>query len=196
MPAPQQVQDIQNGGYITWSYALSAGNATAAPACGTVTLRSAKQGSTNIAGVSVDMTGMQRDVLTQVLTNDIRPTVEAVAQQFWQTKKIDALRPLAGVLTAATNGLHEPADPGRDEQDELSCAAPLQDATAARNGGVGLSENQVQLASLGWTAAGAYYLEFTRLNGQTLSLVSATPTVNTPSYEGLGRSLSRRPGAA
>ncbi len=190
VPAPQQVQDVQNGGYVTWAYALSAGNATAAPACGTVTLRSAKQGTTNIAGVSVDMTGMQRDVLTQVLANDIRPTVEAVAQQFWQTKKIDALRPLAGVLTAATaDYTSQLTQAATNKTSELRGA--LQDATAARNGGVGLSANQVQLASLGWTAAGAYYLEFTRLNGQTMSLMSATPTVNTPSYDGLGRSLSR-----
>jgi len=190
VPAPQQVQDVQNGGYVTWAYALSAGNATAAPACGTVTLRSGKQGTTNIAGVSVDMTGMQRDVLTQVLANDIRPTVEAVARQFWQTKKIDALRPLAGVLTAATaDYTNQLTQAATSKTSELRGA--LQDATAARNGGVGLSTNEVQLSSLGWTAAGAYYLEFTRLNGQTMSLMSATPTVNTPSYEGLGRSLSR-----
>ncbi len=190
VPAPQQVLDIQNGGYVTWAYSLSAGNATAAPACGTVTVRSAKQGTTNIAGVSVDMTGMQRDVLTQVLNNDIRPTVETVARQFWQTKKIDALRPLAGVLTAATaDYTNQLTQAATNKTNELRGA--LQDATAARNGGIGLSANQVQLSSLGWTAAGAYYLEFTRLNGQTLSLMSATPTVGTPSYEGLGRSLSR-----
>ena len=189
-PTPQQVQDIQNGGYITWSYALSAGNATAAPACGTVTVRSSKQGSTNIAGVGVDMTGMQRDVLTQVLANDIRPTVEAVAQQFWRTKQISALNPLAGVLTSATADYTQRlTQAATSKTAELRSA--LQDATAARNGSVGLIDNQVQLASLGWTAAGAYYLEFARLNGQTLSLVSATPTVNTPSYDGLGRSLSR-----
>ena len=35
------------------------------------------------------------DVLTQVLANDIRPAVEAVAQQFWRTKQISALNPLA-----------------------------------------------------------------------------------------------------
>ncbi len=189
-PTPQQVQDIQNGGYITWSYSLSAGNATAAPACGTVTVRSSKQGSTNIAGVSVDMTGMQRDVLTQVLANDIRPTVETVARQFWQTKQISALNPLAGALTSATADYTQRlTQAATSKTAELRNA--LQDATAARNGSVGLVDNQVQLASLGWTGASAYYLEFARLNGQTLSLVSATPTVNTPSYEGLGRSLSR-----
>jgi len=189
-PKPQQIQDIQNGGYITWSYSLSAGNATAAPACGTVTVRSSKQGSTNIAGVSVDMTGMQRDVLTQVIANDIRPTVETVARQFWQTKQISALNPLAGVLTSATADYTQRlTQAATSKTAELRNA--LQDATAARNGSVGLVDNQIQLASLGWTAAGAYYLEFTRLNGQTLSLVSATPTVNTPSYDGLGRSLSR-----
>ncbi len=32
-----------------------------------------------------------------------------------------------------------------------------------------LVDNQAQIASPGWTAAGAYYLEFARLNGQALS---------------------------
>lgn len=190
IPAPIQVPDALGGGSVTWSYSLSAGNETASPACGTITLRNAKQGSTNIAGVSVDMTGIQRSILTNVLTSDIRPTVETVAQRFWQTKKVAELTPLLGVLTAATNRYTEQlTSAATSKTNELRAA--LQDAAEARNGNIGLVQNQAQLASLGWTSAGAYYLEFTRLNGQTMSLVSATPTVNMPSYEGLGRSLSR-----
>ena len=191
-PLPKPVQNIDSatGGYVTWSYYLSSGNATGSPACGTVTLRNAKTNATNIAGVSVDMTGMQRDVLTKVLTNDIRPVVEKVAAGFWQTKRTSELTPLLGALTAAT----------ADYTAQLTAAATrktaelrnaLQNSAEARKGNVGLIDNQVKLSSLGWTQAAAYYLEFSRLNGQTLSLVSATPTTNTPTYEGLGSSLTR-----
>lgn len=176
-------------GYVTWSYKLSPGNSTGAPVCGTVTLRTPNGLSTNIAGVSVDMTGVQRTILNTVLTNDIRPVVQSVAQQFWQTKRASELTPLLGVLRTATDSYtRELTRAATDKTSELRTA--LQDATAARNGSVGLVNNQAQLSSLGFTGAGAYYLEFARLNGQTLSLVSATPTVNTPSWEGLGRSLS------
>ena len=188
-PTPVQTLDPVNGGYVTWAYTLSAGNATGSPTCGTITLRSPKQRDTNIAGVSVDMTGMQRDVLTRVLTTNIRPAVEAVGSRFWQTKKVGELKPLLGVLTAATaTYTNELTRAATSKTQELRAA--LQDAAEARNGNIGLIENEVQLSSLGWTSAAAYYLEFSRLNGQTLSLVSATPTVNTPSYEGVSRSLA------
>jgi conjugal transfer/type IV secretion protein DotA/TraY len=52
------------------------------------------------------------------------------------------------------------------------------------------SANQTQLNALNWTGAGAYYLEFARLNGQTLSLLSAVPEITPPSYDGFGPSLS------
>ena len=196
VPAPAPVSNQLAGGtaypgsYITWAYALSAGNATGDATCGTVSIRTPQSSNTTIAGVSVDITGTQRTILTNVIANDIRPAVEGVAQQLWATKKASALVPLQGVLTAAT----------KDYSDQLTQAAQskmrdiraaLQDAADARAGNVGLATGMTKLADLGWTQAGAYYLEFARLNGQTLSLLNATPVVNAPSYQGLGRSLSQ-----
>ncbi len=40
-------------------------------------------------------------------------------------------------------------------------------ATDARDGNLGLSKNEVQLSTLGWSSAAAYYLGFARLNGLT-----------------------------
>ena len=48
----------------------------------------------------------------------------------------------------------------------------------------------MQQSTLGWTAAGAYYLEIARLNASTLSLMSATPVTTSPTYQGLGPALS------
>ena len=65
-------------------------------------------------------------------------------------------------------------------------AAIQANATQARNGNLDLLAGEVQQSTLGWTAAGAYYLEIARLNASTLSLLSATPVTTSPTYEGLG----------
>lgn len=186
VPVPQPTA---NGGYVTWSYSLSPGNATGAPTCGSVTLRAANRGAVSIAGVNVDMTGEQQRILRNVLTSDIRPRVEEVARRFWQTKKASELVPLQAVLTTATaDYTTQLTRAATDKTQQLRDA--LQDAAEARDGNVGLIQNQVKLSSLGWTSAGAYFLEFARLNGQTMSLMSATPSVNLPSWESLGKQLS------
>jgi conjugal transfer/type IV secretion protein DotA/TraY len=176
-----------NGGYITWSYNMSAGNAIGEPVCGTVTIREPQQ-SSNMAGVNVDMTQQQEDALTAVLTNDIRPAAQTAAQSLWQTRKASALTPLMNAYNTAVSDYTS-----RLTADATAVAQQLQaafQATAARNGDVDLQQGQNQLAALGWTGAGAYYVEIADLDGRTLSLLSATPTVTAPSYIGLGPSLS------
>jgi conjugal transfer/type IV secretion protein DotA/TraY len=193
MPEPTPIQSAPAvgglpGGYITWSYSLSPGNETGSPTCGTVTIQEPNQNAANIAGVSLDMTGTQKAILSQVIGNDISPTVQSVAANFWQTKQASALAPLEGVLQNATS----------DYTNLLTNAATStmqtlrQAVTAdqARAGNLGLLQNETELSTLGWTSAGAYYLEFARLNGTTLSLLSATPVVNAPSFEGLSPSLA------
>jgi conjugal transfer/type IV secretion protein DotA/TraY len=53
-----------------------------------------------------------------------------------------------------------------------------------------VQQNQNRLEDLGFTGAGAYCLEIGRMAGTTLSLLSATPVINAPSYAGLGQSLA------
>jgi conjugal transfer/type IV secretion protein DotA/TraY len=176
-----------NGGYITWTYTMGAGDAIGQPVCGTVTIRQPGQAA-NMAGVNVDMTQQQQDALTAVLTNDIEPVAQQVAQSFWQTRQASSLTPL---LNAYNNSVSDYTN--RLTQDATQVSQQLQaafQAAAARNGNVDLQQGQNQLADLGWTGAGAYYLEIADLDGRTLSLLSATPTVNAPTYTGLGPSLS------
>ena len=189
VPKPVSVMD-QTGGYITWSYSLSTGNETGSPVCGTVTIRQPQQGSISIAGVGVDMTGVQRSILTQVLEGDIRPAVQTVAQNFWQTKQVSALTSLNSTYVNATSDYTQQlTEQATTKTAELRAA--LADSAAARIGALGLIDNEDKLSALGWSAAGSYYEEFARLNGQTLSLLDATPTVNQPSFEGLSKSLSK-----
>jgi conjugal transfer/type IV secretion protein DotA/TraY len=193
VPEPAPIKSTANpgglpGGFITWSYSLAAGSETGSPVCGTVTIQQPNQNATNIAGVSLDMTSQQQTILTNVLQNDIQPAVQSVAANFWQTKQASALLPLQGVLQSATSDYTQQLN-NVATTTMASLRAGLQ-ADQARAGNVGLIQNENQLSALGWTSAGAYYLEFARLNGSTLSLVSATPNVNPPSFEGLGPSLS------
>ena len=183
----------QTGGYITWSYSLSTGNETGSPVCGTVTIRQPQQGSISIAGVGVDMTGVQRSILTQVLEGDIRPAVQTVAQTFWQTKQVSALTSLNDTYVNAT----------KDYTRQLTEQATTKPPSCGRRwaiwrpriGALGLIDNEDKLSALGWSAAGSYYEESARLNGQTLSLLDATPTVNQPSFEGLEQVAVERSGA-
>ena len=194
VPAPQPIRSnaagnsAASGDYVTWIYAMSTGDDIGSPVCGSVTLRQPNPNATNYAGVSVDMAARQQTALTRVIQNSIRPDAQSVAQQFWTSRQASSLGPLVNTMTSAT----------ADYTSQLTAAATsatqaLRGAIAtsddARGGALGITANQQKMADLGWTSAGAYYVEIARLNGQTLSLLSAVPTVVTPSYQGLGPSL-------
>ncbi len=191
VPAPIPITvELPNGSQIlTWSYSMSAGNETGAPVCGTLTLRSANSNATAIAGVSVDTADALRTAVTSVLTTYIRPQVQQVASNYFNTRKASALQPLMGVLSTATATYTQQLTQVATATTSALRSA-MQNAAQARNGNVGVATGQAQLSDLGWASAGAYYLEFARLNGVTLSLVSSTPEINLPSYQGLGQSLS------
>lgn len=175
------------GGYITWVYGLATGDATGNPVCGSVTIREPGQ-SPNQAGVYISMGQKQEDALTQVLTSDIQGPAQTAAAQLWQTRDASALIPLQAAYTKAvqdyTNTLTADATQVGQQLESAFQAAQ------ARNGAVDLQQGQNQLNDLGWTSAGAYYLEIADLDGRTLSVLTATPTINAPSYAGLGESLS------
>ena len=190
VPAPQPITGVAAGldGYVTWSYSLAAGNEIGAPVCGSVTIRTAGNGVGNAVDSALDMSAAQQTVVTRVLQNDIRPTAESVAQSLWQSRQAASLNPMQNMLEAAT------ADyTARLTEDATRVMATLRGqytAQAMRNGSVGAQDAQTQIAALGWSGAGAYYAELGRLNGLTLSLLAATPTVNAPNWQGLGRYLS------
>ena len=180
------------GGYVTYAYNLSAGNGWGSPACGTVTVRSSGSTATNILGVSVDKTALQQEVLTAVLQNDITGPVQTVAQNFWKTKQSASLTPLMDVMVKATADYQSRlvAKASQIRSDLQSAMTKAANSPVSLNQFTATSANQYQLSNLGWEGAGAYYLEFSRLNAETLSLLSAAPDVNPPSYQGFGSALS------
>lgn len=188
VPAPAAtVVANQYGGATTWSYTLSSGNQSRSPACGTVTVKQPSNAPQTINGVNTDMTGPQQTILQNVLSNDIRPAVESVAANYWQTKQASALTPLQGTYVQATaDYTQQLTTAATNITSQLNSAITAQDA---RNGSIGLIQNENQLSALGWSAAGAYYLLFAQINGRTLSLLNATPVINMPSFDGLSTSL-------
>jgi conjugal transfer/type IV secretion protein DotA/TraY len=190
VPQPVSVTDNGNGGYITYRYSLSTGDESGNPACGTVTVRESLQNQQTVAGVSIDMAAVQQAILNNVLTGTIRPQVLTVAQNLWQNKTAASLAPLQGIYASAvstyTSGLTSAA---RATAQQLNAAVQA-NATQARNGTSDLLQNEVQQSTLGWTAAGAYYLEIAKLNAATLSLLNATPITTSPTYDGIPTGLS------
>ena len=188
VPEPTPVQIGGPTGPMTiLGYTLSVGNIGSAPACGTVTIAAPLSGAVNLAGVAVDQSAIQQQALTTVLNNDITTQVQAIALQFFADRKASNLNGLMGILTNAT----------RDYTTQLTTASEnitkALRASLQTGGAAALSNsstNQTQLSACGWTCAGAYYLEFARLNGQTLSLLSGVPQLTPPSYDGFGPSLS------
>ena len=172
VPVPQPIRSAVGGNssaagaYVAWIYALSDGDSTDAPACGSVTLHQANANATNYAGISVDMTAAQQQALTMVVETDIRPAAQAVAQQLWQTRQSGSLTQLMATEVKATG----------DYTSQLTTAATtftaalrnaLANTDAARGGELGVSANQTKLDARGWPGAGADYFEIARQHGQT-----------------------------
>ncbi|MBS1103643.1 DotA/TraY family protein [Gluconobacter sp. Dm-62] len=194
VPAPtgQRVWAVPGAdvGVITYPYQMTTGDGQ--PVCGSVTIQ-APRSATKVLGITVDTAAMQQQILDSVLIGEIRPQVQQVATQFWQTKKSSSLAPLVTLMTQATNDYTSKLTAKAASIRQQVQAAVMQRSTSFQawdsgtNGSAANTKNR--LDSLGWTGAGAYYLEFARLNGETMSLMASTPSVSAPTYVGLGEDL-------
>jgi conjugal transfer/type IV secretion protein DotA/TraY len=116
--------------------------------------------------------------------------VATIAQNLWQQKTAASLTPLQYVFTSAVNSYTQSLTIAATSIQSQINAALKANAQQARNGTLDLLQNQLPQSALGWTAAGAYYLEIARLNAATLSLLNATPVTTSPTYDGIGPALS------
>jgi conjugal transfer/type IV secretion protein DotA/TraY len=175
------------GNYISYNYNMAPGNGFAGATCGTITVTGPAKDAGSLAGVNIDMTGQQQTILDDMIAT-IRPITDQMAANYWTTKNQSALNGLlADYKTFAQSYTALLTQMAQTTSAALQAA--VQNAQQARAGNVGLTTGQQQQSNLGWSSAGAYFLEFTRLNGQTLGLATAMPIVNAPSFEGLSKSL-------
>jgi conjugal transfer/type IV secretion protein DotA/TraY len=179
-----------NQSYISYRYSLSQGDESGNPACGTVSLMGSMNGTAQkIAGVSVDMAAVQQAALNNVI-NTIRPQIANVAQTLWQNKTAASLAPLQGIYTNGVQTYTANLTAAATSIASQLNSALAANAAAERNGTSDLLQNEVQQSTLGWTGAGAYYLEIAKLNASTLSLLNATPVTTSPTYDGIPYALS------
>jgi conjugal transfer/type IV secretion protein DotA/TraY len=187
MPAPTaSVVNSGKGAVVTYAYSLAAGNGTGSPTCGSVSVADSSAAPATLGGVTIDMATQQRSILEGIVSS-LRPQIDSIAQSYWTNKTQASLSPLLSLYQSATQTYTQQLTSAA--QSITSQLRSSLSSIDARNGDLGLSKNEVQLSTLGWTSAAAYYLGFARLNGLTLSLASGTPTVNMPSFEGLSPSL-------
>jgi len=128
------------------------------------------------------MATVQKAVLSDVLGGSIRSKVASVAQNLWQNKQASALVPLQSIFNNAVNAYTSELTTAATSIQSAINTALQGNAQQARNGNLDLLQNQVQQSTLGWTAAGSYYLEIAKLNAMTLSLLNATPVTTSPTY--------------
>ena len=183
-PAPMTGQINSNQSYITYRYALSTGDESGNPTCGTVGLLGTMQSATKIAGVSVDMAAIQQTALNNVIQT-IRPQITAVATNLWLNKTAASLAPLQAIYTNGVDVYTKNLTAAATSISAQLNQAVAANATAERNGQSDLMKGEVQQSTLGWTAAGAYYLKIAELNASTLSLLNATPVTTSPTYDGI-----------
>ncbi len=136
------------------------------------------------------MATVQKAILSDVLTGSIRSQVASVAQNLWRNKQASALVPRQSIFNNAVNTYTSELTTTATTIQSAINSALQTNAQQARNGNLDLLQNEVQQSTLGWTAAGAYYLEIAKLNATTLSLLNATRVTTSPTYDGLGPALS------
>jgi conjugal transfer/type IV secretion protein DotA/TraY len=136
------------------------------------------------------MASVQLAVFNNVLTGSIRPNVATVAQNLWQTKNASALSGLQSIYVSAVQSYSGALTAAATQAQQEISAALQANAAQARSGSLDLNASASQQSTLGWTSAGAYYLEIARANAATLSLMSAVPVVTPPTWQGLPRSLA------
>jgi len=173
----------------TVRYSYQMGLSLGTPTCGTIDLTVPAPG-TSILGVPIDSAGIQQQVLQSVLESQIAPQVATIAKRFWLSRDTSDLGGLAAIVVSATNSYNTQLT-----QQAEAIRAKLQQAVQSDSvnwSGTSNSSNTKmnQLTALGWTGAGAYYLEFARLNGETLSIMANIPSITRPTFGGLGPSLA------
>lgn len=183
VPAPSFT--TAGDGSTTVAWVGDASIASGAPLCGSVVLRSspAHAGGTTTLGVSVDMTQAQLQALKAAI-DAIRAPVAAIASRLWSTRQSAVLAGLRSVTVSAS------ADYTRALQSAATdTVKALRDASSRSN--VDGDPGMARMQALGWTSAGAYYLEIARLNGQMLSLMAGVPEVSPPNYGGIGGAIAQ-----
>jgi conjugal transfer/type IV secretion protein DotA/TraY len=156
VPAPTATT-VNNGkgAVVTYANSLAAGNGTGSATCGSVSVADSAAAAATLGGVTIDMASQQKSILEGIVSS-LRPQIDSIAQSYWTNKTQASLSPLLSLYQTATQSYtQQPTSAAQSITSQLRTSLSSSDA---RNGNLGLSKNEVQLSTLGWTSAAAYYL--------------------------------------
>lgn len=183
-PTPQRISGMGALGTVTYAYNLSPGNQIGDPACGTISVREP-------SGGSEDLLIKHQQILDNIIAQ-IRPVAESVADNYFKSKQTSALTPLLSMFSSATQSYQQQLTQAASEITQKIRDNAKKTAQDARSGKLALSADNTttNLSTIGWAGAGAYYLTFAQMTGQTLSLLNNLPVVSGPTYNGFSRAIA------
>lgn len=191
VPAPEVSIGTKEAFRVTVSYDMAQGDAQAIPACGKISMAATGQVSAqlslattqkSLSTIDFSAEGNMRVAALKQLISNIRPNTDRIAKTLWETRDVTVLNTLNSVFTGQSQYFS-----GRLTAISSSAIAKIR-AAGSNNG----SEDSgiVFMKNLGWTGLGAYYLEISRLNAEVQAVSAITPSVQKPSWAGVGGYLS------
>ena len=137
-PSPVSGSDLTDGSYVSWRYSLSSGNESGNPACGSVSIDEPPKNQTTVAGINVNMAGVQQAILQDVLNIDIRAPVEVMATELYNNKDSSVLASLQSIYKTAVNDYTQELETTATSEQSAINNAIHGNLTAARKGNLDL----------------------------------------------------------
>lgn len=164
---------VGTGGTLIYPFAATTGDGVGTPVCGEITLRTPSPTTGSALNATQNIADYQKAALETVYYGDIEPQVSTIMANYFQSDNSQDLNGLMNVMSAATS----------DYSNQLTKVA----SSVVKEEGQSTiqKENLDQMEALGWSGAGAYFLQIASMNGRNLSILDNTANVATPSWRGL-----------
>ncbi|WP_324504053.1 DotA/TraY family protein [Acidiphilium rubrum] len=168
---------VGTGGTLIYPFAATSGDSGGTPVCGEITLRTPAPTSGSALNATENIATDQEAALDKVYYGDIEPQVSTIIANYFQSDNPQLLTGLMNVMTTATS----------DYSSALTKAA----SSVVKEEGQSTiqKENLNQMKALGWSGAGAYFIQIAAMNGRNLSILDNTASVAAPSWSGLPADL-------
>ncbi|SIR29904.1 MULTISPECIES: DotA/TraY family protein [Acidiphilium] len=168
---------VGTGGTLLYPFAAASGDGMGTPVCGEITLRTPAPTSGSALNATENIASDQEAALDKVYYGDIQPQVSTIIANYFQSDNPQLLTGLMNVMTTATS----------DYSSALTKAA----SSVVKEEGQSTiqKENLNQMKALGWSGAGAYFIQIAEMNGRNLSILDNTASVAPPSWRGLPADL-------
>ncbi|MGC9271854.1 DotA/TraY family protein, partial [Acidiphilium sp.] len=164
---------VGTGGTLIYPFAATSGDGSGTPVCGEITLRTPAPTTGSALNATENIASDQEAALDKVYYGEIEPQVSTIIANYFQSDNPQDLTGLTSVMTTATS------DYSTDLTKVASSVVQEEGQSTIQK------ENLDQMEALGWSGAGAYFIQIAAMNGRNLSILNNTANVATPSWAGL-----------